>query len=86
MKKIRLYDPHPGFAGALAPIPTKIRLAAEAFDGKTVSIDHMVESLQSVSDEVNGSVAIHEEYKYISFRSGPHFYRLLRFEYVEGKQ
>lgn len=33
---VTLYDPHPGFAGAVIPIPPAVKRVADALNGQTL--------------------------------------------------
>ena len=43
------FDPHPGFAGAIIPIPAPVKQKADELDGKTMSLRDAVNSLQNVT-------------------------------------
>lgn len=83
-RKVRLYDPHPGFAGAAIRIPEPVRLVANDLDGKTMTLKEAVGKIKSVT---NGKVFPSEEHSFIALRlhNGGliHMFRVLRFSYVE---
>ena len=64
---VRLYDPHPGFAGAAVPLPKAMKDAADKMDGKRMMLEEAVEKLSSVAKKVGGKIELVEEYNYIGF-------------------
>lgn len=82
-KEVRLYDPHPGLAGALIPIPEPVRLVANGLNGKTMTLKEAVEKIKSVTD---GRVYPSEEHSFIALRlhkgGVEHMFRVLRFSYT----
>lgn len=83
-RKVRLYDPHPGFAGAAIRIPEPVRLVANDLDGKTMTLKEAVEKIKSVTD---GRVYPSEEHSFIALRLHKggliHMFRVLRFSYTK---
>lgn len=54
------YEPHPGLAGAIVPIPNPVKRVADELDGKTLSLRDAVAKIKAVT---NGEVDIDSNYK-----------------------
>jgi hypothetical protein len=82
-KKVKFYDPHPGFAGAAARLPESMRKATEGLDGKKLSLEEALNRLQPFASKLKGVLDVKEEDKYISFLwpqgDIKHYYRLIRY-------
>lgn len=81
---VKLYDPHPGFAGAVVPLPTPMKNVADGLAGKTMSLEEVLEQMSPAASKCGGSLEIVEEYQYIGFliqeKSGrTHYFRLIRY-------
>jgi len=48
------FDPHPGFAGAIIPIPAAVKKVADGLNGKTMLLQKAVDMIQAVT---NGTVS-----------------------------
>ena len=74
------FDPHPGFAGAMIPIPDKVRIVAEKLTGKIISLEDAVAQIQAATDGkvtvMNGWIALelHEA------NGTTHMFRVIRFK------
>ena len=79
-EKKTFYDPHPGFAGAAIPIPGPVKAAADALDGKSMTLR---EALAKIRATTNGSVEVVSKYGYIGLRLGgghaEHFIRVIKY-------
>lgn len=63
---VTVYDPHPGLAGCLAPLPESLRLEVEAMAGRRLPLEEVIARLRaSVSD---GAFKIHDGF--ISYGAG----------------
>lgn len=85
-QKVRFYEPHDGKPGGpLVPLPNHVRNAANALDGKIMTLKEGLEKIQS---EVQGELRVVERYQCISYKykSGPfkHMYRLIKYEEING--
>ena len=75
------YDPHPGFAGASIPIPGPVKKAAEALDGKTMSLRDAIALIQAAT---GGRVEDVPKHGYIALRLGragstEHLFRVIKY-------
>ncbi len=59
---VTFYNPHPGFAGAVIPIPTAVKRVADALDGQTLALGDAVARIQAVT---RGRVEIVASHGYI---------------------
>ncbi len=76
------FDPHPGLAGALIPIPEKVRKIANELDGKSMSLREAIALIQAVT---KGAVSVAKKFDFISLeiteKSGVrHMFRVIRFK------
>jgi len=66
LEKIReFYDPHPGLAGAIVPIPEPVRIAAVELCNQKISLNKAVGKIRAVT---TGEVEIDSEYKNINLK------------------
>jgi hypothetical protein len=81
-KLVELYDSHPGFAGAMVPLPKPMKEIADILCGEKMTLEEAIEKISPVAELIGGTVGVVEKYNYISFRFGKervHFYRLIRY-------
>jgi hypothetical protein len=76
------FDPHPGFAGAIIPIPEEVRRVANELDGKSMTLGEAIALIQAVT---KGTVSVVKKYNFISLeiieKSGVrHMFRVIRFK------
>lgn len=76
------FDPHPGYAGAMIPIPEAVRRVANQLTGKTVFLHDAVAQIQMVT---KGMVSVPEDYDFISLKLTEndgtcHSFRVIRFK------
>ena len=45
----KFYDPHPGFGGAIVPLPSKIKQVADWLNGKRLSINVAVKKIKKAT-------------------------------------
>lgn len=89
MTKVELYDPHPGFLGAVMPLPRPMKDLAASLDGAILSLDEVIDRLTPMAESLGGRLRVVEKYQYISFQLGNeddlpmHMYRLLRYREKE---
>ena len=92
-KKVRLYDPHPGFARAAIPLPQKIKEFIDTLDNQVMTLAEAVEKIEAVLEKVGiGEIKIVEQYNFISliipykyaWKDGKptHMFRLIKFKEV----
>ncbi len=55
-KKVYFYDPHPGFRGALVPLPYSIKEIADEINGKTLDLEEVIEKMELTAFSFNGEV------------------------------
>lgn len=85
MTKVQLYDPHPGFAGAAIPLPSKMK----ELDGKTLTLEDAIKKMTPIADSLGGRVRAIEDHQFILFEIGgapdhvKHVYRLIRYRTCE---
>ncbi|MBI4738975.1 hypothetical protein HY772_05450 [Candidatus Woesearchaeota archaeon] len=84
-KEVLLYDAHPGFAGAVIPLPYHMKKIARQLEGKVMSLEETIEIISPIANEAGGTLEIVEKYKFIGFRvqgaSGrEHYFRLIRYK------
>ena len=77
---VKLYDPHPGFAGAAARLPKSMQQVAQELNNRSMSLEDAVQMLAPIAKEVHGEIQVIKEFNYIAFVLGPHMYRLLRYQ------
>lgn len=75
------FDPHPGFAGAIIPIPTAVKKVADELNGKSMPLGEAVNKIQAVT---NGEVEIVEKYNFIALKLREtngikHCFRVIKF-------
>lgn len=74
------FDPHPGFAGAMIPIPEPVRLVANKLAGKRMPLREAVAQIKAVTE---GEVSVHDSFVglKISEKDGwKHMFRVIRFK------
>jgi hypothetical protein len=76
------FDPHPGFAGAMIPIPEAVRMVANELDGKSITLREAVARIQAVT---KGKVSIANNDDFISLEiteanGTRHGFRVIRFK------
>jgi len=79
-KEVTLYDPHPGFGGAMVPIPSKMKDFADFLDGKVMILSDALNQCEEEAEKIGGHVKLGGFRKFIGFYIGPHSYRLLRYK------
>ena len=57
------FNPHPGFTGAMIPIPESVRKVANELDGKSMTLREAIARIQTVT---KGKVSIANNYDFIS--------------------
>ncbi len=85
MEKVKFYDVHPGFLGAVARLPEQMKMAADKLVGKRLTLDDAVKKLDLIAKKLKGELRIIEEDKFIMFYfndeySRRHAYRLIRYK------
>lgn len=74
------FDPHPGFAGAIIPIPALVKKTANELNGKSVSLREAVTRLQAVT---NGKISVKDGWIALELRESDdtkHMFRVIRFK------
>jgi len=61
------YDPHPGLAGAMIPLPKDVKKVADGMDGQLLSLREAIRKIQQVT---KGSIELPEGYDFIGLRIG----------------
>ena len=83
--EVDFYDPHPGLAGALVPLPTAMQNVAYELDGKRMTVREALEIAGSEAKKLGGTVDVVFGHRMITFEystgSFAHGYRLIRFKY-----
>ena len=83
---VELYSPHPGFSGALVPLPKSMKEIANALDGQTMTLEEAMKKITPVAEKLGGSVETPKNHKFISFEFGgrtvTHSYRLIKYRKV----
>lgn len=77
--KKTFFDPHPGFAGALIPIPTAVKKVADKLDGKVIFLHEAAAKIQAVT---SGTVSIKDGWIMLEFSEPDgtrHGFRVIRF-------
>ncbi len=84
IKKIKLYDPHPGRMGCPIPLPQPMKKIADSLDGKIMTLTEAIDIINSVAKKYNG--VIEDGWEYISFEftrnNIKHRYRLIRYNEI----
>lgn len=75
------FDPHPGFGGAIIPIPEAIKRVADELSGKTMSLRNAVAKIRKAT---KGKVSIVQDHNFIlleltSSNGMCHAFRVIRF-------
>lgn len=74
------FDPHPGFAGAMIPIPPEIKRVADEMSGQTLPLREAIARLQQPRI---GDIEIIADHGYIGLRlrelGREHFFRVIRY-------
>ena len=76
------FNPHPGFTGAMIPIPESVRKVANELDGKSMTLREAVARIQAIT---KGKVNIANNYDFISLEiteanGTRHAFRVIRFK------
>ena len=85
-KKVTFYDPHPGYKGAMIPLPKPMKEIADILDGQEMNLEEAVGAIESIANQFNESVVkVVEESNWISFQfedsmGRTNGYRLLRYK------
>ena len=85
-KKVTFYDPHPGYMGAIIPLPKPMKEIADMLNGQEMNLEEAVEAIESMAGQFNESVVkVVEESNWILFKfedgiGRTHGYRLLRYK------
>lgn len=80
MQVYEFYDPHPGFAGALVPIPQPVRQVAHELAGQHLPLDEALKRIRAVTD---GRVEATGECIGLELPvsdGGRHLFRVIRFK------
>jgi len=74
------YDPHPGFGGAMVPLPKLMYAAAHEMNWQVMAVDKALEKLRQLAEQLNGRVKDSEGFISFEYRSGSfvHGYRLFK--------
>ena len=56
--RVRFFDPHPGMAGAVVPLPLVMKKAVDELSGKELTLDQGAEQLQDAGKCLLGIVDI----------------------------
>lgn len=73
---VRFLHPHPGFGGAIIPIPGQVKTIADALDGRIDTLRNALERLRAVT---HGVVEAHLFSRDIELTIGPHHFQVIRF-------
>ena len=82
-QKYEFYDPHPGLAGAVIPIPEPVRKVANELVGQTMTLQEALEKIKAVTD---GNVSVVERHNFIGLEieeaetNRRHSFRVIRFK------
>ena len=57
------FDPHPGFAGAVIPIPAAVKKVADELNNKTMTLKEAIAKIRAVT---GGKVTIVKKYNFIT--------------------
>ena len=85
-QEVTFYEPHPGIAGAMAPLPKPMRKAAEELNGQTMSLEGAMDNLQPIAAKLGGAVRIVKcgEQNIINFSitdgNLEHFYSVIKYK------
>lgn len=89
----RFYDPHPGMAGAVIPLPGPFLKAVKELDGQTMTIDEALAILRFIKcDGYESVVNVVSQHDFLGLRLTPineqivptsHGFRLIRFKEVD---
>lgn len=74
------FDPHPGFAGALIPIPGPVRKVANDLNGESMTLREAVARIQAVT---NGEVSVKDGWISLELHRSDgawHMFRVIRFK------
>lgn len=100
MVKVKLYDSHPGFGGAVIPLPPKIKELADSLDGEIIDLEEAVKNLEDSVRAVEFEhyktagkiyeIVNSEEHNFIGFSikrgQTEHFFRLIRYEEINHEE
>lgn len=86
-REVKFYDPHPGFGGAIVPLPKPMYRAACELDGQTATVEKTLEKLRPLAERLNGSVEDSRGFILFEYRAGglTHGFRLIRYRKVGEK-
>jgi hypothetical protein len=84
---VELYDPHPGFSGAVVPLPKQLKKVADSLNGKRIVLEDVLKMITHEAEKEGGSVNLVDDYNYIKYSykqdtGKQHHFRLLRYKYV----
>ena len=84
-RKVKFYDPHPGFGGALKPLPMSMINIARELDGKKMTLEEAMEKISPIARRIDkGEIGIVDDMNYIcfEFKSGifTHYYCLIKYK------
>jgi hypothetical protein len=84
-KKIRLYDPHPGLAGAIVRLPKNMKSIVDELNGKSMTLNEVIGMLDPIAKHLDGKIGLHSDYIGFKFKSGPliHSYKLWGYELIK---
>lgn len=87
---VELYDPHPGFLGAVRPLPAELKKVANQLNGQKMVLEDVLLQFRNVAAKIGGTVSLEEKFKFISYiypevkeeeEEGPvHYFRLIRYK------
>lgn len=85
--KIMLYDPHPGFGGALTPLPKPMKDLADRLDLHTMTLAEAIWKIKPVASELGGTISVEflekDGWGFIAFElpegNGTNYWRLIRY-------
>lgn len=74
------YDPHPGFGGAIIPMPATVKNAADELNEKTMTLREAIAKIQAVA---NGTILVHNGFislKIYESDGATHAWRVISFK------
>lgn len=84
--KIKLYDPHPGFGGAIMALPKRIKALIDTMDSEETTMEECLHKLREAAKDLAKQVTIQDtDRDYIQLRLESetgfiHSWRLLRYK------
>ena len=83
MNTLRIfYDPHPGFAGALVPMPDPVKKVANELDGQKLSLRVALKKLKAVTNGTLSLVAMDNNFIMLKIKGNRgtiHYFRVISF-------